>query len=167
MRLLKPAFGSASSVPSTTGITLNGEVAPLLSESITYLGHLNHAHLRPLIAESQCGLVTSTWDEPFGLVTLEMLACGIPVVAFDSGATGEVLDRATGFLVPKFNVAELARALPATAHLSRAACRRRAEEKFSVETMMSGYERVYRRAVEHYPKYRNTEHAAADITSIR
>ena len=120
-------------------------IAPELDDQITYLGHLDHDSLSAVIGSASVGLFTSTWDEPFGLVLIEMLACGTPVVAFDSGAAAEILTPECGVVVPKGDVASLARALPLAAGLDRRACRHRAIADFPVSRMVAQYEHLYRK----------------------
>jgi glycosyltransferase involved in cell wall biosynthesis len=80
------------------------------------------------------------WDEPFGLVVAEALACGTPVAAFARGALVELLDDDTGRLAPADDLAGLARAIGEATVLDRDACRRGAERRFSAGAMTDGYE---------------------------
>ena len=121
------------------------EVRPLLDDDIQYVGHKNHDELGRLIGSCAVGLFTSTWDEPFGLVIPEMLACGTPLVAFESGAAPEIVNDCCGIIVPKFDVEAMAAAMPRAARLDRAACRRRAEQDFPVSRMIDDYEAIYDR----------------------
>ncbi len=127
------------------------EIAPRLDEDVQYVGHLDHRDICREAGRAAVGLFTSTWDEPFGLVLPEMLACGTPVVSFDSGAAGEILDDSCGIIVPKRNVAAMAAAMPRAAALDRAACRRRAEFHFPVGRMITDYERLYQKLVPQVP----------------
>jgi glycosyltransferase involved in cell wall biosynthesis len=118
-------------------------VAPLLGDGIDYLGHLDHAALARLVGSASVAVVSPCWDEPYGLVVAEALACGTPIAGFARGALPELLDDSTGVLVPPDDVNALAAAIPRAARLDRAAVRRYAERTCSVETMVDGYERVY------------------------
>ncbi len=90
------------------------------------------------------------WPEPFGLVMLESLACGTPVLARPCGAAPEILeDGVTGFL--HSDVRELARRVRDVAALDRARCRRRVEERFSLRRMTEDYIHAYRHLVEFAP----------------
>lgn len=124
------------------------KIVPRLGERAVYLGHLNHAELRPIISMSQCGLFTSTWDEPFGLVITEMLACGTPVVAFDSGAASEIIATSVGKIVPKGDVNAMALAMPKTTGINRWTCRAYVRKRFSCQRMVDHYEAFYKRVVE-------------------
>lgn len=87
------------------------------------------------------------WEEPFGLVMIESMSCGTPVVAFNRGSVAEIVkDGVTGFVVPpEAGVAGLVEAIKKLDTLDRAACRKHVEEKFTIEKMVEGYERVYAR----------------------
>ena len=120
------------------------KVVPLLDEEITYVGHLSQAELAALIGKSAVGLVTSVWDEPFGLAYVEMLACGTPVAGFRSGAAAEIVTKEVGVLVEKYDVQALARVLgEVEGSRDREACRRRAEREFPVANMVDTYVNLY------------------------
>ena len=123
------------------------QVAPRLRAGDVYAGHLPHAELAELVGRAGVFLSTPCWDEPYGLVVAEALACGTPVAAFDRGAMSEILDRTSGRLAPPGDVAALAGAAREALQLDRAACRRRAEAHCSVEAMVSRYERLYEAVV--------------------
>jgi glycosyltransferase involved in cell wall biosynthesis len=122
------------------------EVAPHLADGVEFHGHVEAGHLRPVVARARGALVTPLWDEPFGLVAAEALACGTPVCAFDRGALGEVVGDC-GFVVPAGDAEELARAMTRIDEIDRTACRERALTRFSLEAMIEGYEACYRSAV--------------------
>jgi glycosyltransferase involved in cell wall biosynthesis len=111
---------------------------------VAYAGHLDSATLAELVGGAEVALVTPCWEEPFGLVAIEALACGTPVAAFARGALPEILDRRTGALAAPDDAADLARRLERARHLSRADCRRRAETRFSLDAMTDRYLDVYR-----------------------
>ncbi len=119
------------------------QIEPLLGDGVRYLGHLGHQELAQLVARSAACLVTPRWDEPYGLVAAEALACGTPVAGFARGGLPEVLDRTCGVLVPADDVAALALAAHQAILLPRAAARQRAVEHCSVTAMLDGYERLY------------------------
>ena len=83
------------------------------------------------------------WPEPFGLVVIEAMACGTPVVARQCGSVPELIGAGrTGFVVDTFD--ELVDAVKRVRTLDRAACRRHVEARFSVSRMVDDYESVYR-----------------------
>lgn len=119
------------------------KIRPRLNEQITYAGHLNQPELASLVGRSAVGLVTSVWDEPFGLAYVEMAACGTPVAAFDSGAAREIITDQCGVLVAKRDVAALAQVLGELPRKERSACRQHIEAHFPVSRMVEGYLEVY------------------------
>ncbi len=118
-------------------------IAPRLGADARWVGHLAGAELRALVGASAATLITPEWDEPFGLVALESLACGTPVAAFDRGGLGEIPDADSGVLVRGGDVAGLARAALAARRLDRRACRRRAREIGCAGRMAAAYRRLY------------------------
>jgi len=87
------------------------------------------------------------WDEPFGLVAIEALSCGTPVLGMARGAYPEIVEQGKqGFLAT--TVEELALDVAHIDQIDRAACRRRVEEQFTVEKMVEGYEKVYAECIE-------------------
>ena len=95
-----------------------------------------------LFAEARALLHLNTIPERFGLVLAEANAAGVPVVAMDLGSCREVIaDGQTGFLVG--NVHEAVQSLERLGEIDRRACRQRVRERFSIETMVEAYERVY------------------------
>lgn len=90
-----------------------------------------------------CALLFSIdWPEPFGLVMIEALACGTPVIARPRGSVAEVLaDGRTGFIAE--TLPELVEAVKRVDTIDRAACRRHVEERFTVERMVDEYEALY------------------------
>lgn len=129
------------------------EVRPRLGHDVRYVGHLAGAALVDRVRAARAVLVTPTWDEPFGLVVIEALACGTPVVAFDRGGISGILtsDR-VGALVPAGDVVAMARAAVAAGTISRTEARRHAERWFSVQRMANSYVTVYRAAATPSPE---------------
>lgn len=122
-------------------------IAPRLhhaGERIRYLGHLDHAALWRVMGQASGLLFPIAWDEPFGLVPTEAMATGTPVIAFRRGAADEIIkDGETGFLVEPGNIERAAALVENLAGLSRAGCRAYVASHFSLERMLSDYERVY------------------------
>ncbi|MBR7741785.1 glycosyltransferase [Phycicoccus sp. BSK3Z-2] len=117
-------------------------VVPLLGDGVEHVGHLDTTGLARLFGESAVTLVTPDWDEPYGLVAAESLACGTPVVALDRGGLSEVVDEATGVLVDPASpdlAAAGADAVLLAERLERRACRQRAERECSVDRMVGEY----------------------------
>ena len=122
-------------------------IEPFLGDDCRYLGHCDVDQLAELVGGADVAVVTPCWDEPFGLVIAESLACGTPVAAFRRGAVSEILDDDTGVCVDGDDVEALAAAIVAASGLGRDGCRRRAEQDFSATRMGARYERVYAEGV--------------------
>jgi len=116
------------------------QIEPRLGPGIEYLGHLQRAELAAQLARAAVALVTPCWDEPFGLVVAEALACGTPVAAFARGAMGDLISAEVGCLVPPDDVAALATAIKVARGKSRQACRARAEALWDQHQMLARYE---------------------------
>lgn len=120
-------------------------VRPLMGPQDRMLGHLGSQALARLVAARSVCLVTPDWDEPFGLVVAEALACGTPVAAFARGAMPELLTTDIGALAPPGDVGALAAAALHARGLDRSVCAATAVRRWSVDAMVDGYERCYRR----------------------
>ncbi|AQR62858.1 glycosyl transferase family 1 [Brevundimonas sp. LM2] len=120
------------------------EIAPRLTSETVYLGHLDHGALAGVIGGARAALCTPCWEEPYGLVVAEALACGVPVAAFARGAIPEILTDACGVLAAPDDAASLAVATRQALTLSRSACRHRAETLCDAEVMIDQYLAHYR-----------------------
>ena len=110
---------------------------------VEYLGELDQADRDELFAQSYASLMPGSWPEPFGLVLIESLACGTPVIARRIGALPEILrDGVDGFFGD--DVAAMAFKVDRVADLDRRAIRESVIDRFSVERMTDRYEAVYR-----------------------
>lgn len=108
---------------------------------LTYAGYLPPPAFAQALAPCRALLVTPRWVEAFGLVVVEALACGVPVVAYRKGGPSEIVeDGVTGFLVEPGDVEGLATALQRVSSLDRAACRQAAEERFDVAVVSTRVE---------------------------
>ncbi len=118
------------------------QVEPHLDQFIRYVGPVDVPAKNRLFARARALLHLNTIPERFGLVLAEANAAGVPVIAMDLGSCREVIaDGKTGFLVA--SPGEAVEALERVHEIDRAACRKRVQQCFSIETMVQAYERVY------------------------
>lgn len=119
-------------------------VRPLIGRNgIEYIGPVDDAAKISLLGSALAMIVPILWDEPFGIVFAEALACGTPVISSPRGALPEIVRPGMdGFLVNSVEAACLA--VGQIGGLDRGNCRRRAEEKFSAEVVTNQYEAIYR-----------------------
>lgn len=120
------------------------EVEPRLGDDVVYRGHLSHEDLCALVGRSSVAVVSPTWDEPYGLVAAEAMACGTPVAAYARGGLPEVVGTA-GALARADDPIDLGRAMVRATRVDRRSVRRRVEEHFSLSTMVDQYVELYRR----------------------
>lgn len=126
-------------------------LAPRLDGARRFLGVLEGARKRRLLASAQCLVVPSLVEETCSLVALEALAAGTPVVARRRGALVDVVEPGkTGFLVD--DVREMAGAMLACRELDADTCRRAARERWPLERTVAGYLALYRRAIARQPE---------------
>ena len=123
------------------------EVAPRLGRDVEYVGEVGGADKAALLGDAVCLLNPIRWPEPFGMVMIEAMAAGTPVVGTPSGAAPEIVDDGTtGYL--RTTVDGLADAVVDAARLDRQACRRRVEERFSLARMAADHLDLYREVVD-------------------
>lgn len=119
-------------------------VRPLLGGDVEYLGELGAADKLALLGGAACLLNPIRWPEPFGMVMIEALACGTPVVARACGSVPELIAHGvTGFVADDDD--ELAALVTETDRIDRRACRRAAEERFSATRMVADHLALYER----------------------
>ncbi len=124
------------------------EIAPRLGPDARHLGHFDHRSLARLIGGASAALCTPRWEEPYGLVVAEALACGTPVAAFARGGVPDIVDEHSGVLAIPDDPASLADAALAAMKLSRARCRERAVRICNAERMIDSYEAIYQEMVD-------------------
>ncbi len=120
----------------------DAQVAPLLGGDIRYGGHLDGAALAAEMGRASVFLFTPCWDEPFGLVAIEAMACGVPVAAFDSGAAYEVIGEG-GRFAPANDAAALAKAVDEAMAIPRDVPRQRVERLFTRDRWLDACEALY------------------------
>ena len=126
------------------------KVHPLLGEDAEYVGETSHPTKVALLQNARATLFPIDWEEPFGLVMIESMACGTPVVATRRGAVPEVVaEGRSGVIVEDWR--EMVDAIADADEIERAECRRYAEARFSAPRMVADYEAVYERVVASVP----------------
>ncbi|MBA4506079.1 glycosyltransferase [Corynebacterium sanguinis] len=121
------------------------EIAPRLNgDSIRWLGELSHAGLRSLVGSCAVTVVTPRWEEPFGLVAFESMACGTPVAAFARGGLGELLAKAPAALAQPDDVVSLAKAIHSALHIKRPTVREWVVDNHSLIQTARRYTDLYR-----------------------
>lgn len=120
-----------------------GHIKPLIQQSdIEFLGEIGFPEKNELLGGAAALLFPIRWPEPFGIVMIEAMACGTPVIAYSQGSVPEVLeDGVTGRLTADIDGATKAVAEIET--IDRAGCRRRFEERFTSDVMSAQYLRMY------------------------
>jgi glycosyltransferase involved in cell wall biosynthesis len=121
-------------------------VRPHLGDGREYLGEVTHGEKVELLRGARATLFPIEWEEPFGLVMIESMACGTPVIATRWGAVPEVVrDRETGIIVDDWS--DVRSALDAADALDPATMRRDVEERFTPERMVADYVAAYEAAI--------------------
>jgi glycosyltransferase involved in cell wall biosynthesis len=138
------------------------EVKPSIDNVlIFYKGLLAKDALNEQYKKSKAFIFPLQWEEPFGMVMIEAMACGTPVVAYNRGSVSEIVrDSVTGFIIDPDNedrpgkgswsikkqgIEGLIEAVKRIGEIDRRACRKHVEDNFSVEKMVLGYENVYKK----------------------
>ena len=122
------------------------EIAPQLGDAIEYVGPVDDAQKDLLLGRAAALIVPVEWNEPFGIVFAEALACGTPVISCPRGALPEIVRHGTdGFLVD--SVDQACEAVESLDTIDRAVCRERAEQLFSLPVITAQYERLYRERI--------------------
>jgi len=119
------------------------DIRPLLNNPLVeFVGEISEAEKSDFLGRAKALLFPIDWPEPFGLVMIEALACGLPVVAFRGGSVAEVIDHGvTGFIVD--DVQEAADAVRCIDRIDRRTCRATFERRFNVARMGADYLQVY------------------------
>jgi glycosyltransferase involved in cell wall biosynthesis len=119
-------------------------VRPHLGDTIEYVGEVGHADKVELLMDARALIFPIDWEEPFGLVVIEAMACGTPVIATRRGAVPEIIDHGrTGVIVDRYRDMEDPAALELADSLDPGELRREVEERFSPENMVANYVAAY------------------------
>jgi len=121
----------------------NTYIKPHLNKKIRYVGELSQKQLSDFYGEAKACLYPIEWEEPFGLVVAEAMACGTPVIAYRRGSMPELIENGkTGFVVES-NLDKFVAAMKKVDRIDRRLVRKRVEERFSKERMVEDYEKLY------------------------
>lgn len=137
----------AGNIPDEHQAYFRTQIFPRLDgEFISYVGPVNDSEKNSLLGRARAFLMPILWDEPFGIVMAEALACGTPVIGLKRGSVPEVVaDGVTGFVCSEMN--EMVQAVGRVDQLDRAACRARAEAMFTEDTVVERFLEIYRHLV--------------------
>ncbi|WP_109505766.1 glycosyltransferase family 4 protein [Nocardioides speluncae] len=123
----------------------DAEIRPRLGRYAEWFGPADFAAKTKLLSSARAVLCPFQWEEPFGLVVAEAMACGTPVIATPRGAAPELIrNNVTGFLTPPGGMAQ---AIQQAATIEPLACRTHAETTFGLDEMARCYERIYRNCI--------------------
>ncbi|MEM4260911.1 MAG: glycosyltransferase family 4 protein [Candidatus Woesearchaeota archaeon] len=113
-------------------------------KNVIYIGELNTKQKVKLMGNAKAVLMPINWNEPFGLVTVESMACGTPVIAFNKGPVKEqIINNKTGYIVK--DLAGMINSVSKLDNINRKKCREHALQKFSVSAMTDSYESIYKK----------------------
>jgi len=135
------------------------EIRKLLAPpDVEYIGEISDGEKSSFLSGAIALLAPIAWPEPFGLVLIEAMACGTPVIAFNRGSVPEIVENGlTGFIVERKE--EAIAATDQLSRLSRGAIRRRFEERFTARRMAREYLAVYRGLMDKRRPRRSAHHA--------
>ncbi len=133
----------AAKVDKVDRVYFEREIEPLLDDPlIKFIGEIGEEAKARFLGEARALVFPIDWPEPFGLVMVEALACGTPVIARSCGSVPEVVVHGrTGFIADSLD--EMEDAVKDLDRIDRAECRRDVTERFTVERMVNGYEAIY------------------------
>jgi glycosyltransferase involved in cell wall biosynthesis len=122
------------------------EIEPRLGPRVDWIGQVAVARKKDLLSKARCLLFPIQWQEPFGIVMVEALACGTPVVALNYGSVPEVVENGVSGFVCE-DMQGLVKGIGGAHLIDPQACRERAMRRFDVAVMVDGYEVAYREAI--------------------
>jgi glycosyltransferase involved in cell wall biosynthesis len=140
------------------------EIEPWLDDEVVYLGSVGGQRKLDLLADAVALVNPIRWPEPFGLVMIEALACGTPVLAFPEGSVCEIIEHGrTGFICA--NEADMVRRIRDVPALDREDCRRTVAQRFSTSRFVERHVNIYRSVLD---RRRYTNRATANTpTQVR
>ncbi|MBU0731736.1 glycosyltransferase family 4 protein [Patescibacteria group bacterium] len=119
----------------------------LIHPKIKYIGEIRHTQVNTLLKDAKALVFPIQWEEPFGLVMVESMASGTPVISFNKGSVPELVkDGQTGFVINENK--QVAQAMEKIDTINRRDCRAWVKENFSLQKMVAGYEEVYKKIID-------------------
>lgn len=151
----------AAKVDAVDKAYFESEIKPLLDDPLfEFVGEIGDERKEEFLGNAYALLFPIDWPEPFGLVMIEAMACGTPVIAYRQGSVEEVMEEGrSGFVVA--TIEEAVQAVQQVADLDRGECRRVFDSRFTAEHMASDYLRVYERAIAQQQPQRRARAPAA------
>jgi glycosyltransferase involved in cell wall biosynthesis len=142
----------AAKVDRTDKSYFESHVKPMLDHKLVeFVGEISDLEKNEFLGNASALLFPINWSEPFGIVLIEAMACGLPIIAYPLGSVREIIeDAVSGFLV--HNIEEAAAALKNLSAIDRRKCRRAFEERFSVKRMAQEYLTIYDRIIKREPE---------------
>lgn len=136
----------AGNIPAEGTLYFEEKIKPFLNERIQYIGPVNDEQKNQLLGQSAALLMPIQWNEPFGIVMAEAMACGTPVLGFPYGSVPEVVAQGTtGFICRDMD--DMVAKLSLLPQLKREEVRKAAEERFSNRTIVEDYLQLYQRLI--------------------
>jgi glycosyltransferase involved in cell wall biosynthesis len=128
----------------------NHKIKPFLGKNIQYLGGLSKEKISQLYTDAIALLMPIRWPEPFGLVMIEAMASGTPVIGTNNGSVSEIInDKVTGYVLKaNAGVQDYLRALNKIGEIDRSACHEHVKQKFSHLAMVNAYKNLYQKVLE-------------------
>ena len=141
------------------------------NEQIIFIGELKSKDKNQFLGEALATLFPISWNEPFGLVMIESMVCGTPVIASIRGSTPEIIiDGKTGFLCDENDIEAMSVAVSRIHEINREDCYRHITQNFTVKQMVDGYERIYKQILRQSSSHKATvlarmAHAIKDLSA--
>jgi glycosyltransferase involved in cell wall biosynthesis len=142
-------------------------VKPLLDcdEQIIYIGEINSEHKKQWYRHARATVFPIQWGEPFGLVLIESMACGTPVIAFNKGAVPEIMvEGKTGFVADSMNA--MIEAVGRIDNIDPRECRRHVQNRFSITSMAYKYSELYKKAINDHEEFGRLQKASNPMSFV-
>jgi glycosyltransferase involved in cell wall biosynthesis len=133
----------AGNIPNEYQSYFDSQILPKLNDQIIYLGSVNDEQKNKLLRNSSALLMPILWNEPFGIVMAEAMACGTPIIGFNRGALPEVINDKVGFICS--NIEEMINAIDNLQYINRSAVRQHCEHNFGSEVIVNNYINLYQK----------------------